>query len=173
MQSFIFHFYFIILSILSEFSFCVCDSLFSSSLRFKTINPNTNLGNDVKKQIEEEKKKKEKEKEKENQIYEQAHFVNQNQNNLLNKSRASKIHFMVQHNEKAIELFMDKIFIGVIYDVVEFFNNNFFNMNRLLPIDFSDLRAMLKNFNSNNVFKQLSREEKKQYIHELKQIKKQ
>ena len=119
------------------------------------------------------KKKKEKEKEKENQIYEQTHFVNQNQNNLLNKSRASKIHFMIQQNEKAIELFMDKIFIGVIYDVVEFFNNNFFNMNRLLPIDFSDLRAMLKNFNSNNVFKQLSREEKKQYIHELKQIKKQ
>ena len=65
---------------------------------------------------------------------------------------------------------MDIIFIGVIYDVVEFFNNNFFNMNRLLPIDFSDLRAMLKNFNSNNVFKQLSREEKKQYIHELKQV---
>ena len=32
----------------------------NSSLRFKTINPNTNLGNDVKKQIEEDKKKKRK-----------------------------------------------------------------------------------------------------------------
>ena len=143
----------------------------SSSIRFKTINPNNNLANDVKRQIEDEKKALNR-KEKENQILEQPHFVNPNQNSIINKSRPSKIQFIIPQNEKAIELYKDKIFVGVIYDVVEFFNNNFFNMNRLLPIDFSDLRAMLKNFNSNNVFKQLSREEKKQYIHELKEIKK-
>ena len=44
-------------------------------------------------------------------------------------------------------------------------------MSRLVPIDFSDLRAMIKSFNTNNVFKQLSREEKRKYIQELKEIK--
>jgi hypothetical protein len=46
-------------------------------------------------------------------------------------------------------------------------------MDRLQPIDFSDLKAMLKNFNKNNVFKQLNREEKKDYITNLKKIKEQ
>ena len=44
-------------------------------------------------------------------------------------------------------------------------------MSRLVQIDFSDLRAMIKSFNTNNVFKQLSREEKRKYIQELKEIK--
>ena len=66
---------------------------------------------------------------------------------------------------------MDKIYVGVIYDIIEFFYNYNYNMSRLVPIDFSDLRAMIKNFNTNNVFKQLSREEKRKYIQELKEIK--
>ena len=76
-------------------------------------------------------------------------------------------------DEKKIELFDNKIYVGVIYDIIEFFNNCNYNMNRLLPIDFSDLRNMLKSFNVHNVFKQLSRDEKREYIHKLKEIKKQ
>ena len=73
--------------------------------------------------------------------------------------------------EKKIELFDDKIYVGVIYDIIEFFNNCNYNMTRLIPIDFSDLRNMIKNFHVHNVFKQLSREEKREYIHQLKEIK--
>ena len=152
-----------------------------SSLRFKTINPNNKIDVEVKKKLETQKNNTTEEKnEEENavQIPTQEnlphfpHFVNNNER-ILNKSRSSRVHFVVQTPlpEKAIELYKEKIFVGVIYDIIEFFNNNCFNMSRLLPIDFSDLRAMIKAFTSNNVFKQLSKEEKKAYIHELREIK--
>ena len=65
----------------------------------------------------------------------------------------------------------NNLYKGILYDVIDFFNNKEYNMNRLQPIDFSDLKAMLKNFNKNNVFKQLNKEEKKEYISNLKEIK--
>ena len=65
------------------------------------------------------------------------------------------------------------LYKGILYDMVDFFDNKRYNMDRLKPIDFSDLKAMLKNFNKNNVFKQLNREEKKDYISNLKKIKEQ
>ena len=71
--------------------------------------------------------------------------------------------FSMEHN----------LYKGILYDIVDFFDNREYNMDRLQPIDFSDLKAMLKNFNKNNVFKQLSREEKKDYITNLKKIKEQ
>ena len=95
------------------------------------------------------------------------------ENIYVKSASKKKIQFNVQTpQEKGNEIYRNNIFFGVLYDIVEFFNNHCFNMSRLLPIDFSDLRAMIKNFNSNNVFKQLSREEKKVYIHELREIKK-
>ena len=60
---------------------------------------------------------------------------------------------------------------GILYDVVDIFDNKEYNLDRLKPIEFSDLKAMLKNFNKNNVFKQLSRDEKRSYITNLKEIK--
>ena len=65
----------------------------------------------------------------------------------------------------------NNLYKGILYDIVDFFDNNKYNMNRLQPIDFSDLKAMLKNFNKNNVFKQLNKDEKKEYISNLKEIK--
>ena len=50
------------------------------------------------------------------------------------------------------------LYKGILYDVVDIFDNKEYNLDRLKPLDFSDLKAMLKNFNKNNVFKQLSRE---------------
>ena len=63
------------------------------------------------------------------------------------------------------------LYKGILYDIIDIFNNKEYNMDRLKPIDFSDLKAMLKNFNKNNVFKQLNKEEKKEYITNLKKIK--
>ena len=101
-------------------------------------------------------------------------------NNLLNKNYLDQIVSSTRSlaqphatllEEKKIELYDEKIYVGIIYDIIEFFNNCNFNMIRLLPIDFSDLRNMIKNFHVHNVFKQLSREEKREYIHQLKEIK--
>ena len=67
----------------------------------------------------------------------------------------------------------NNLYKGILYDLVDFFDNKKYNMDRLKPIDFSDLKALLKNFNKNNVFKQLSKDEKKDYITNLKKIKEQ
>ena len=61
------------------------------------------------------------------------------------KSLAQQYNTLLE--DKKIELFDNKIYVGVIYNIIEFFNNCNFNMNRLIPIDFSDLRNMLKSFN--------------------------
>ena len=61
--------------------------------------------------------------------------------------------------------------MGFLYNVIECFNNNNFNMNRLLPIDFSDLKAIVKTLNTTYVFKQLPKDEKIIYIQKLKAIK--
>ena len=83
----------------------------------------------------------------------------------------NKLEFKRIH-EKLEDYSMDNnLFKGILYDIVDFFDNKKYNMNRLQPIDFSDLKAMLKNFNKNNVFKQLNKEEKKEYISNLKEIK--
>lgn len=73
--------------------------------------------------------------------------------------------------KQGMEKYENKIFIGLLYDVIEFFDNREFNMNRLKPIDFSDLKDMIKQLNTTYVFKQLSREEKKIYLENLKDIK--
>ena len=69
------------------------------------------------------------------------------------------------------QLYEDKIYMGLLYDVIECFDNHKFNMNRLLPIDFSDLKAIVKTLNTTYVFKQLPKEEKLIYIQKLKAIK--
>ena len=73
--------------------------------------------------------------------------------------------------KKSKEQLSNGVYTGLLYSIVELFNNKEFNMNRLLPIDFSDLRELMKNFNTTNVFKQLSRAEKREYIKKLKDIK--
>ena len=77
-------------------------------------------------------------------------------------------------NENLQDFSMEyNLYKGILYDIVDFFDNKEYNMDRLQPIDFSDLKQMLKDFNKNNVFKQLNREEKKDYISNLKKIKEQ
>ena len=83
----------------------------------------------------------------------------------------NKLEFKRIHEKLEDYSMENNLFKGILYDIVDFFDNKKYNMNRLQPIDFSDLKAMLKNFNKNNVFKQLNKEEKKEYISNLKEIK--
>ena len=102
------------------------------------------------------------------------------QSKLLNKLTLTSDFSMTEFNKLEFKRIHEKLedysmennlFKGILYDLVDFFDNKRYNMNRLQPIDFSDLKAMLKNFNKNNVFKQLNKEEKKEYISNLKEIK--
>ena len=95
--------------------------------------------------------------------------------NSLNSSQTTTTSKYVALKEellkKSKEQLNNRVYTGLLYSIVELFNNKEFNMNRLLPIDFSDLRELMKNFNTTNVFKQLSRAEKREYIKKLKDIK--
>lgn len=63
-----------------------------------------------------------------------------------------------------------KVIENYAYSINDFFSNETFNMNRLKPLDFSDLKRTLKN--STVIFKQLTQSEKKEYIHQRKELKK-
>ena len=136
----------------------------SSLIRFKTISSQNNkvILDIDKKKIEIIAKKFENLEDSNSNKFSKDNTVNQSKTGLKNNQSPIK---------ERTDLYMDKIYIGVIYDIIEFFSNYNYNMSRLVPIDFSDLRAMIKNFNTNNIFKQLSREEKRKYIHQLKEIK--
>ena len=86
-------------------------------------------------------------------------------------SEFNKLEFKRIHEKLEDYTMENNLYKGILYDIIDFFDNKEYNMNRLQPIDFSDLKAMLKNFNKNNVFKQLNKEEKKEYISNLKEIK--
>ena len=109
-------------------------------------------------------------------INKQNNFLNSMKNKLTMTSDFSmtdynKLEFKRIHEKLEDYSMENNLYKGILYDIVDFFDNKEYNMNRLQPIDFSDLKAMLKNFNKNNVFKQLSKEEKKEYISNLKEIK--
>ena len=61
------------------------------------------------------------------------------------------------------------IIVNYAYSINDFFSNGNFNMNRLKPLIFDDLKRNLKE--SNVVYKQLSEEEKKEYILKRKKLK--
>ena len=58
------------------------------------------------------------------------------------------------------------IIVNYAYSINDFFSNGNFNMNRLKPLNFSDLKRNLKD--TNVVYKQLSEKEKKEYNLEKK-----
>lgn len=62
-----------------------------------------------------------------------------------------------------------KVISNYAYSINDFFSNESFNMNRLKPLDFSDLKQTLKD--TTVVFKQLSQQEKKEYIQQRKELK--
>ena len=60
------------------------------------------------------------------------------------------------------------IIVNYAYSINDFFSNGNFNMNRLKPLNFSDLKRNLKD--TNVVYKQLSEKEKKEYNLEKKKL---
>ena len=62
-----------------------------------------------------------------------------------------------------------KVISNYAYSINDFFSNDSFNMNRLKPLDFADLKQALKD--NTVVFKQLNKEEKKEYIKQRKELK--
>jgi hypothetical protein len=71
----------------------------------------------------------------------------------------------VSLNEKVNDL----IYSDFAYSIVELFYSNEFNMRRLKPVDFSDLRKKIQDAKVS--YKQLSKEAKKHYIQNLKDLK--
>jgi len=67
--------------------------------------------------------------------------------------------------------FMDNklnIIVNYAYSINDFFSNGNFNMDRLKPLNFNDLKRNMKE--TNVVFKQLNEEEKKEYILKRKKL---
>lgn len=95
---------------------------------------------------------------------------NMSSNNVLSaiglKPRLSETSLkQVSLNEKV----NDQIYSDFAYSIVEIFYSNEFNMKRLKPVDFSDLRKKIQDAKVS--YKQLSKEAKKHYIQNLKDLK--
>lgn len=67
------------------------------------------------------------------------------------------------------EKFEGKILFNCLYSLVELFDNRNFNMKRLQPLDFNDLKQRIQELKIN--YKQLTKEEKKAYILKVKDVK--
>lgn len=89
-------------------------------------------------------------------------FVNQSNSNL--KNAIDKNEFNTRN-----ERINNKIILNCLYSVIELLDNNF-NMKRLKPLDFTDLRDKIGDY-LKAPLKQLSLEDKKIYIQKLKELK--
>jgi hypothetical protein len=65
----------------------------------------------------------------------------------------------------------DDILVNFCYSIIEFFDNKQFNMDRLKPIDFSDIIKNAKETATNSLYKRLSIAEKKEYLKKLNEMK--
>jgi len=65
----------------------------------------------------------------------------------------------------------DDILNNCVYSIMEFFDNKKYNMERLRPLDFSDLKKILKEAQPQGVYKRLSITEKKKYMLNLLEMK--
>ncbi|MCQ2816552.1 MAG: C2 family cysteine protease [archaeon] len=95
----------------------------------------------------------------------------------VTKSRADMekemLKYLAAREEKLKELYLDKVPVGILYNTIDYFDNGNFNMNRLYPIDFQDLRDMVKQLNEHYNYKTLPKDEKKIYVEKLKEVKEQ
>ncbi len=65
----------------------------------------------------------------------------------------------------------DDIQKNYLYPIIDYFENNKFNMTRLKPIDFSDIKRYGREEKIPGIYKQLSKEDKKKYLENLVHIK--
>lgn len=65
----------------------------------------------------------------------------------------------------------EDVLVNFIYSVCDFFNSKKYNMERLRPLNFSDLKQTVMDAQSQGVYKQLPREQKKRYLANLLEVK--
>lgn len=91
-------------------------------------------------------------------------------NNKALKSSLNLIKFdeVIANNEA---LNRKDILHNFVYSILEFFDNKKYNMDRLRPLDFSDLKKIVKDAQPSGVYKRLSVAEKKKYLTNLLDMK--
>ena len=87
--------------------------------------------------------------------------------NKENRRRSSRQKTVKMRGMKFIDNKLS-IIVNYAYSINDFFSNGNFNMDRLKPLNFSDLKRNLKD--TNVVYKQLNEEEKKTYILKRKKL---
>jgi len=65
----------------------------------------------------------------------------------------------------------DDILNNYLYPILDFFDNKKFNMQRLTPLDFSDIIKLGQEGRTPGIYKQLSKEDKKKYLENLLEVK--
>jgi len=96
----------------------------------------------------------------------QSYTKNKNNQNPTKDTNFGSVETNVKQNERVGE----KIYGNFLYSVLEIFDNNNFNMKRLKPLDFTDLREKIRDY-LKAPLKQLSLDDKKIYIQKLKELK--
>lgn len=87
------------------------------------------------------------------------------------KTTKDLINCKIELDENPPQSQRDDILRNYLYPIVDFFENKKFNMSRLKPIDFSDIKRYGKDEKIPGIYKQLSKEDKKKYLENLVQIK--
>lgn len=95
---------------------------------------------------------------------------NPNQKQIKTSLVLKKYDDLLVNNESKTN-YREDIIINFIYSVCDFFNNKKFNMERLRPLDFSDLKKLVNDAQPPGMYKRLSGEEKKKYLSNLLETK--
>jgi len=95
------------------------------------------------------------------------------QENTVMKSNKNikKYDFNLELMERPDTYIREDIIINYIYPILDFFDNQKFNMQRLKPIDFSDIKKMGQEGRKQGIYKQLPKDEKKKYLENLVELK--
>ena len=81
---------------------------------------------------------------------------------------AFQLNFDLENEENKTR---EDILLNFCYSIIDFFDNKKYNMDRLKPIDFSDMIKSSKESQSNSLYKRLSALDKKEYLKKLSEMK--
>jgi len=88
--------------------------------------------------------------------------------NLKSTSNLIKFDDVIANNEA---LNRNDILHNFVYSILEFFDNKKYNMERLRPLNFSDLKKIVKDAQQHGMYKRLTAAEKKKYLTNLLEMK--
>lgn len=97
--------------------------------------------------------------------------LGRNEKNILKTSKnIIKFDFNLELTEKTDSQKRDDILSNYLYPILDFFDNKKFNMQRLKPLDFSDIKKLGQEGRTPGIYKQLSKEDKKKYLENLLEV---